>query len=129
MSNDGFYYLGKNYDKKFFYYPKTKTFIAPIHFYQNMTTQCLITDDTVFFYDHSGNRLSKLAKNDILYLLEIKDKSYYIVMSLDDNVKTIFDVHSNEVKKLNKKQWAKFENTLSKQTTIDNFVYAIINEI
>ena len=94
-----------------------------------MTTQCLITDDTVFFYDHSGNRLSKLAKNDILYLLEIKDKSYYIVMSLDDNVKTIFDVHSNEVKKLNKKQWAKFENTLSKKTTIDNFVYAIINEI
>ena len=132
MSEEGFYYIGVNYDKKHFYYPQTKTFITPIHFYQNSNTKCLITLDDVYFYDHSGNRLGKITSSKVLYLLETKDKTtgnFYIVTNDANNVKKILDSTLKEIKTLNKKEWIKFEKTLLNSQGLTNFNYAIVDEI
>jgi hypothetical protein len=132
MSEDGFYYLGVNYDKKYFYYPQTKTFIAPLYFYQNSNTQCLITDETIYFYDHSGNCISKYDTSQTVYLLETKDKTvgnFYIVITVENNVKKILDTSLKEVKTLTTKEWAKLEKTLSNSQRLTNFNYATIDKI
>ena len=132
MSEEGFYYLGVNYDKRHFYYPQTKTFITPNHFYQNSNTECLITDDTIYFYDHSGNRLSKSDISSVIYLLETKDKSaenFYIVTNDANNVKKILNTTLKEIKTLTKKEWGKLEKTLSNTQRLTSFNYATIDKI
>jgi hypothetical protein len=99
------YYVGTNYNKRYYYFNNTKTFLAPLKSFVNMSAIGLAMKDEILFYNHEGEFLWKTTSKDT-YLIETtsKEKSRFTLATFVSNSKygnyVIYDVEGKQIKQM-----------------------------
>lgn len=102
------YYLGTSHLQKYYYFPKTKTFITPIRVFQTPLVICLLEKHKVSFFDHNANRLWFTKAKDIT-LLQTKqgNNSTFYVVEKDPNTNSyfIYNTKGETEKRISSTRW------------------------
>lgn len=125
------YYLGTNYDKSYYYFSDTKTFLAPSVVFINRNAICFVVDDMLYFYTHEGIRLWKAQSKDVT-LLETTDdmKTTFAVAYLTTSGKySILDINGKTIKTLTPRQWKFYQKSFLTSESISDFTYVAIDSL
>ncbi|MBR5154509.1 MAG: hypothetical protein IKW58_02160 [Alphaproteobacteria bacterium] len=131
--NANTYYLGTSHFQKYYYFPKTKSFVVPVRVFQTPTVLCLLDMHKISFFDSQANRLWRINAKDVVLL---KDKqgtnSTFYVVKKDINTHgyIIYNIDGTERKRISSTRW---KLLLSKEITnlsdINNIKYGEIEEL
>ena len=131
FNNENGYYIGTNYDKTFYYFSNTKTFLAPSKVFINKNAMCFVVLDNLYFYTHEGTRLWKTSTKDIT-LLETTDEkniTFAVAFKTSDGKYTVYDINGKTIKTLTPRQWKLYQKSFSNPKSISDFTYAEIETL
>ncbi|MBQ8751114.1 MAG: hypothetical protein IJZ30_05720 [Alphaproteobacteria bacterium] len=125
------YYIGTNYDKSYYYFSDTKTFLAPSKVFINKNAMCFVVDNNLYFYTHEGTRLWKTPTKDIT-LLETTDEkniTFAVAFMTSDGKYTVYDINGKTFKTLTPRQWKFYQKSFLTSESISDFTYAEIETL
>ena len=131
FNNEKGYYIGTNYDKTFYYFSDTKTFLAPSEVFINRNAMCFVVYDMLYFYSHEGVCLWKAQSKDVT-LLETTDDmkaTFAVVYLTSAGNYSMHDVNGKIIKTLTPRQWKHYQKSFLNPKSISDFTYAEIENL
>ena len=127
-SSNSTYYLGTNYQKKYYYFPKENKFISPISVLQTPNDMCFITENELLFYTFDGNYKWQSSCDGYIIHIQNNAENIFLIAKPNSINFDIYNTNGEKVEQLNQRQINRLLYRNKAQFKTNNVTYIVIDK-